>query len=173
MIARIEGNGRPRRIWPGPDSAECHCPLLFSGTASDDVHVAAPIRRNLDHNRRRGAEPVQPDSHTGRRAGNVQASVADDSSTQQWRDRHIVVATGERVHEVVSCPHRLRITTIFVPSGERCVDTEVLAVAQAKAALAARAGDPRDSDTIAHCEIGYVRAHGSDRPYDLVTRNDR
>ena len=114
------------------------------------------------------AEPVDPETPTGRQVRPPQGAVPDDPRAQKGRG----IDVRERIGDPVGIPLRYDSqpgkTAVGVPPGVLGGGTEVLRTASTPAAPAARATQPRDSDAVPEGEPARVRPGGHDRPDHLV-----
>src|SRR5262249_54031691 len=78
----------------------------------------------------------------------------------------------DRVDEVGRRAHAVGVAAVDVPAGEARCDAEVLVAADAEAALAARAPEPRDADAVPRRERDDARAAALHAADDLVPGHD-
>jgi hypothetical protein len=104
---------------------------------------------DLDRQVRRGAEPEQAQHLAWADAADPQRAVADDPGAQQRRSLDVAQAVRKRIDEVGAGNDTLGIAAVDRPPGELGQLAEVLAAAQAVAAAAACAGQPRQAHPLA------------------------
>ncbi len=141
---RVDLLGRSARA--GPLSAERARERLRVRVvlAGDGEHAPPLEARDLGHDVRGGAEPVEAEPF--RATGETQRSVADQAGAKKRRRLEVAEAGRQRQAEALVGDRPLGVPAVAVVAGEARTVTEVLAAAQAVAALAARPAEPGNTE---------------------------
>ena len=172
-IAASSGSGGAASAGPADAAPSSQRELAGLRRAGQHVHRGPLGERDLRHDVRGRAEPVDPEPAARRQLGPLQRAVADDAGAQQRSRLAVAERRGQPVGERLGDHGVLRVAAVGVPAGEPGLPAQVLPAAAAPPAAAAGAAQPRDADPVAEREPGRARAADVDRADDLVAGHGR
>src|SRR5437867_3712298 len=119
------------------------------GRTRGDKHFALPVPGNLDGNVRRCAETIETEPLLRTHAAQPQRAETDDSGAEQRRGFGIGKTLRDFHRKRRRHDGKLSVAAVDVETGEPRALAQILPVAPAELAHAARAMQPRDADALA------------------------
>ncbi len=139
--------------------------------ARRDVHLAAAVPRDLEHDVRGGAESIEAEPPAGGNLGAAERAIADDPRAQQGSGLEVRKRLRYRVGERLGDDGELRVSPVGVVPGVPRDAAQVLGSRGAKRAGAASVAQPRDPDALADRAPRAAGAEPVHDPDRLVARD--
>src|SRR5438876_8016896 len=155
-----------------PDRAKLLREIAMCLRSCKHVRFAAFMAGKLEHQMRRSAESIEPETRVGVSAAQTIRTIADHTRAKQ-RSRILVrKILGNRMRKIFANHGMLTIASIDVVSGELRVIAEILKPVAAVATNAISRVQPGNAHAISLLYDSDVWADGIHNSDDLVTRND-
>ena len=116
--------------------------------ARDDMDFVTAVKRDLNDDVGRAAEPNEEQPALLRHFGPLERAISDQAAAEQRRNVFVVETLGQFVSEILRRHRVLGVSAIHVVSGVARVGTEVLAPAPAKPAGAVHMTQPGDTNPL-------------------------
>jgi hypothetical protein len=129
------------------------------------------MARDLGHDVRRRAKTIKAESLRISRF--AERAVADQSSAEQWRCAHIIVALRNSKTETRIGRDVFGIAAVDRVTGEARAPAEILAAGETEIAFAASPPEPRNTDALTDVKIIDAFTEFFDLSDDFVSRNQR
>jgi hypothetical protein len=131
------------------------------------------LARELDAKMAESAQTLYRHQIAGLRPAMPETVERRDPRTQNWSGVHRRKGVGNRCDGFLSCKHILRISTIFLESGDLEAPTAHKISTSAKSALTTMAPMPAHTDALAFLPRRHVCTDLIDHAGDLVARDAR